>query len=51
MSLTQPDYDALVNYDRFTGHLVPQARLTGDLDGAAIERDAQRGHGPAPAGQ
>jgi protein-tyrosine kinase len=38
MVLTQPDYDALVNYDRFTGHIVSQVRLTGELDGTAIEK-------------
>ncbi len=38
MPLTQVDYDALVNYDRFTGHLVQPDLATGDIDGAAILR-------------
>ena len=41
--LNQVDYDALVNYDRFTGHLVQQDRKNGDIDGAAIERLRQEG--------
>ena len=36
--LNQVDYEALVNYDQFTGHLVQQDRQNGDIDGAAIER-------------
>ncbi len=38
VALTSVDCDALVNYDRFTGHLLQQARLNGDVDRTAMER-------------
>ena len=37
-ALHQADCDALVNYDRFTGHLVQPDQATGDVDGTAILR-------------
>ena len=38
VTLTPADYDALVNYDRFTGHLLQQVRLAGDVDRPTMER-------------
>ena len=38
VALTPADSDALVNYDRFTGHLLQQVRLAGDIDSPTMER-------------
>ena len=38
VTLTPADCDALVNYDRFTGHLLQQVRLAGDVDRPTMER-------------
>jgi len=37
MALTQSDYDALVNFDRETGHLVKYDRNNGQVDGRNID--------------
>jgi capsular exopolysaccharide synthesis family protein len=37
MPLSQLDYDALVNYDRETGHLVKYDRKNGQMDGRRID--------------
>lgn len=43
MPLTQPDYDALVNYDRETGHLVKYDRSNGQVDGRSIDLLREQG--------
>jgi capsular exopolysaccharide synthesis family protein len=43
MPLNQSDYDALVNYDRETGHLVKYDRGNGLLDGRRIELLKEQG--------
>jgi len=43
MVLTQLDYDALVNYDHETGHLVKYDRNNGQVDGRSIELLREQG--------
>jgi exopolysaccharide/PEP-CTERM locus tyrosine autokinase len=43
LPLKQADYDALVNYDRFTGHLLQNDRTVGHINGDAIQRLRQDG--------
>jgi protein-tyrosine kinase len=43
ITLAPADADALVNYDRFTGHLLQQVRLTGEVDPAVMERLRKEG--------
>jgi exopolysaccharide/PEP-CTERM locus tyrosine autokinase len=43
MALTQSDYDALVNYDRETGHLVKYDRNNGQVDGRSIDLLREQG--------
>jgi protein-tyrosine kinase len=38
VALTPADSDALVNYDRFTGHLLQQVRLAEEIDSPTVER-------------